>query len=121
MTAALFDTNIIIDYLSGVQDAFCEISFYSDRAISIMTWMEVMVGAKPDRESHRRAVLSMFVLLPLTAEVAERAVLERRLSRIKLPDAIILATAHQSRRLLITRNTKDFSSSHPLVRIPYTI
>jgi predicted nucleic acid-binding protein len=121
VTPALFDTNIVIDYLSGIQDAFNELTVYSDRAISIMTWMEVMVGAMPDREAQRRAVLNMFVILPLTAQVAERAVVERRHGRMKLPDAIILATAHESGRLLITRNTKDFSSSHPLVRIPYQI
>jgi predicted nucleic acid-binding protein len=121
VTPALFDTNIVIDYLSGVQDAFNELSVYTDRAVSIGTWMEVMVGAKPDSEAQTRAVLNMFVLLPLTADVAERAVFERRQSRMKLPDAIILATAHQTGRILITRNTKDFSASHPLIRIPYRI
>ena len=102
MTPALFDTNIIIDYLSGIQAAYNELTLYSDRAISIITWIEVMVGAKPDRAAQTRAVLNMFVLLPLTAEVAERAVGERRQSRMKLPDAIILATAHVTGRLLIT-------------------
>jgi predicted nucleic acid-binding protein len=121
VTPALFDTNIVIDYLSGVQAAFNELSTYPDRAISIMTWMEVMVGAKPDSEAQRRAVLNMFVLLPLTADVAERTILERRQGRMKLPDAIILATAHQTGRLLITRNTKDFSASHPSIRVPYQI
>jgi len=121
MTPALFDTNILIDFLSGIDAAYQEIALYPDRAISIVTWMEVMVGAKPDREAERRAVLKQFLLLPLTAEISEQTLLIRRQTRIKLPDAVLFATAHTSGRLLITRNTNDFSATHPLVRIPYKI
>ena len=38
---ALFDTNILVDYLSGIAAAKDEISLYDDKAISIITWMEV--------------------------------------------------------------------------------
>ena len=46
MVSALFDTNILIDYLNGVEAARTELGRYSDKAISLITWMEVMVGGR---------------------------------------------------------------------------
>jgi len=45
---ALLDTNILIDYLNGIDAAREEIARYPKPCISPMTWMEVMVGAEPD-------------------------------------------------------------------------
>lgn len=42
MLGALFDTNILIDYLRGIPEARSELHLYEYRAISIITWMEVM-------------------------------------------------------------------------------
>jgi predicted nucleic acid-binding protein len=36
-TNVLFDTNILIDYLSGVVEARAELERYPDRAISVIT------------------------------------------------------------------------------------
>ena len=118
---ALFDTNILIDYMSGVEAARKEIERYSNRAISVITWMEVMAGVLPDHESKTRVFLSTFIQLSIPPAVAERAVLLRRQRKIKLPDAIILATAEVGDRLLVTRNTKDFPADHPGVRFPYQL
>ena len=41
----LFDTNILIDYLRGIPQARTECDRHSDRAVSIVTWMEVMAGS----------------------------------------------------------------------------
>ncbi len=44
---ALFDTNILIDLFSGRREAKEALeSWPSQNAISLITWMEVMVGAK---------------------------------------------------------------------------
>ena len=117
----LFDTNILIDYLSGVVMAQTEIDSCLDRAVSVVTWMEVMAGTTPSDEQQIRAFLLTFGVLALTSEVAEQAVTLRRKRKIKLPDAIIQATAQIEDRLLITRNTRDFPSSDPDVRIPYKL
>ena len=50
---------------------------------------------------------------PLTPEVAEEAVRLRKEHHLKLPDAIIYATARAHGCLLVTRNTKDFSAREP--------
>jgi hypothetical protein len=117
----LFDTNILIDYLSGIATAQTEIDSCLDRAISIVTWMEVMAGATPGEEPRIRAFLATFRSLPLTPEIAELSVIVRRQRKMKLPDAIIKATAAMTGRLMITRNTRDFPAGDPGVRIPYRI
>ena len=117
----LFNTNILIDYLSGVPQARLEVERYSKRAISIITWMEVMAGTTEEDEQQIRGFLLTFSVLPVTPEVAERAVDLRRQRKIKLPDAIIQATAQVEDRLLITRNTRDFPGRDADIRVPYRL
>jgi predicted nucleic acid-binding protein len=119
MVKALFDTNILIDYLNGVNDARLELAQFGEAAISIVTWMEVLVGASPALEMATRTFLDSFDVIPLDASIAGEAVRLRREHRIKLPDAIIWATATTHSLLLVTRNTKDFPEDHPGVRVPY--
>jgi len=118
---ALFDTNILIDYLNGIPQARDELALYEERAISIISWMEVMAGAREAVEPATRAFLASFTLIGLTEPVADRAVTRRRTRRIKLPDAIIEASAEVHHMLLITRNTKDFEADSPFIRVPYTL
>jgi predicted nucleic acid-binding protein len=120
-TKVLFDTNILIDHLSGIDRAGAELRRYQDRAISIITWMEVMAGSSSEDESRIRAFLTSFRCLSITPDVAERAFAVRKERKLKLPDAIILATAEAADRLLITRNTRDFPGDDPGIRIPYRL
>lgn len=118
----LFDTNILIDHLNGISQAAQEIRRSKDAAISIITWIEVMAGAaSPDEETLLRSFLLNFKCLPITREVAECAAAIRRQKRIKMPDAIILATAEMNERQLLTRNVKDFPAGMRGVRVPYKL
>lgn len=121
MVKALFDTNILIDYLSGVSAAKKELERYEYRAISTITWMEVLVGASPDEESAIRAWLNSFNVIAVDDAVANRAVEIRRAKRVRLPDAIIWATAQVHSLLLVSRNTRDFPADEPGVRAPYKL
>jgi hypothetical protein len=118
---ALFDTNILVDYLNAVPQARVELQRYTEKGISIVSWMEVMVGASGDVEIATRNFLSGFDILALDGEIAERAVNLRRRHHIKLPDAIIWATAQARAMLLVTRNTKDFPGGDPGIRMPYRL
>ena len=118
---ALFDTNILIDYLNGVTAARRELDLYESHAISIITWMEVMVGGEPELADLTRGFLNRFTSMPIDDRIAERAVRLRRERNLKLPDAIILATAFESGLMLVTRNTKDFGNKLPGVRHPYRL
>jgi len=118
----LFDTNILIDHLNGVSKATREITRSKNPAISVITWIEVMTGAaSSSEEAILRAFLANFQYLEMTREVAERAAAIRRQKRLKMPDAIILATAEAGGRQLVTRNVKDFPSGTRGVRVPYKI
>ena len=119
---AVFDTNILVDYLNGIPQAAEELSRYSRRLISQITWMEVLVGCRDDGEEQLvREFLATFDVVPINAQVAESAVMLRRANRLRLPDAIILATAECSHALLVTRNTKDFPADTPGIRVPYSL
>ena len=115
---ALFDTNILIDYLNGIELAREELERFPEALISVITWTEVMVGTKPEEEIAVRKFLARFRQVPIDQKVAERAVLIRRKTRIRLPDAIIRASAELENALLVSRNTKDFPEGEPWVRVP---
>lgn len=118
---AVFDTNILIDFLNGVPQAREEIARYGQKSISIITWMEVLVGADPDVEERTRVYLNSFDVIPLDDKVADRAVKLRRNHGIRLPDAIVWASAEIHATLLVTRNTKDFGHDTPGIRVPYAL
>ncbi|WP_300216315.1 type II toxin-antitoxin system VapC family toxin [Bradyrhizobium sp.] len=98
-----------------------ELQRYTEKAVSIISWMEVMVGATSDVEAATRSSLSSFDIIALDGEIAERAVKLRRKHHIKLPDAIIWATAQEHAMLLVTRNSKDFSADDPGLQMPHKL
>ncbi len=119
---ALFDTNVLIDYLNGIAAARDELQRYGQRLISLITWIEVMVGCRDaDEESVVRRFLSGFELVAIDLDIANGAVELRRLHRIRLPDALIWASAQRHNALLVSRNTRDFPPDTPGVRMPYRL
>jgi predicted nucleic acid-binding protein len=118
----VFDTNILIDYLNGHKPAAAEITKHTDKIISRVTWMEVLVGVKTIAdEPPVRNFLAMFRTIDLTPNIVEEAVRLRRTMKIKLPDAIIYATAKVETCSLLTRNTNDFGPICTDVVAPYVI
>ena len=119
---ALFDSDILIDFLVGETKARREIDRFSERLVSIVSWSEVMIGAESEDEQTRcRGFLDAFTVIPFDQAIAEEAVRIRRGTRIKLPDAIIWASAKANGALLVTRNARDFPADDPSVRIPYSV
>jgi predicted nucleic acid-binding protein len=121
MVKALFDTDILIDHLNAIPEARTDLQRYGAKAVSIVTRMEVMVGAEPDLQPATRGFLGGFEVIGIEERVAERAVELRRSHRLRLPDAVIWATAHAHELLLVTRNTRDFPADDPGVRAPYIL
>lgn len=119
---AVFDTNILIDYLNGVEAAREELGRCTQPVISVITHIEVLVGVKSVEEERAvRQFLGRFEIRAVDAAVAERSVVIRRELRLKVPDAIIYATAGVENCPLVTRNTRDFGSERAEVRVPYQL
>lgn len=126
MSGFSFDSNIVVDALTGYEPARSEIRRATERGtrawVSRMVWIEVL--SKGSGEALRRAevLLSGFGVDEIDAEIADRAAsLRRDRPKLKSPDAIILATAMLRGRVLVTRNIKDFPAQMPGIRVPYTL
>lgn len=106
----LLDSNIAI-YLSKRALTIGHFAQAGDiLCVSLVTYMEV-VGYKftdANEESFTTRLFSNLQHLPITQAVAERVIAYRKLRKIKLPDAIILATAREYNCQLVTRNVDDF-------------
>lgn len=122
MSAASFDSNILIDALHGDERAHRELDRIDDRWISRVTWIEVMSGVDDLSLPRTEALLGAFMIDELDAEIAARAAALRSERRsLKLPDSVILASAQVRGRILVTRNTRDFPARLPGIRVPYTV
>lgn len=120
MSDALFDTNILIDALKGVGRADAELERFNRRWISRITWIEVMAGAQAERTREIEVFLDFFSVVELTEEIARRAAtIRRERKKLRLPDAVIWASAQANGCILVTRNTKDFPVAMPGIRVPY--
>jgi predicted nucleic acid-binding protein len=118
---AVFDTNIVIDALNGISEADAEFDLYERVIISRITWMEILVGEKESDGQLRDFLDDHFEIAPIDLTISEIAVQLRRQYRMRLPDAIIWATAKAYNAVLVTRNTKDFDPNWDGIRIPYQI
>ncbi len=120
MTGYLFDTNILIywwaDEIPPDQVPRIEHLLKTSFNISIITRIEFLgfPGFSGDLRQKSRDFLSYAIVLPLTPEVAERTIVLREKHSIKVPDAIIAATALTYDLTLITRNASDFKDIQEL-------
>lgn len=122
MSAASFDSNIVIDALNGRSAAWAELERVGERWISRVTVIEVMSRVDRRALDSTRTMLDSFYIDEVSVAIAERAAaLRRERPRLKLPDAVIHASALQGNRVLVTRNTKDFPAGLLGIRVPYSV
>lgn len=103
----LLDTNFILGLLKATPEVIDIISQHdvltSNCAYSAITRMELMgyLGISAEEEKLIKDRLSNFRYLPITSEIEDMAIAFRRTRKMKLPDAIIAATAkHHGLELL---------------------
>lgn len=87
--------------------------------ISIITYMEVL-GYRFDIAEEEAYLLHLFnslPILPVTDTIASLVISYRKQRKIKLPDAILLATARENNCKLVTRNIDDFINLDAQVEI----
>ena len=112
----LNDSNILIYFItaSASDDVLINIKkiLISSFFISIITKIEVLGWNKHTQESYRMTndLLKYGTIIPVDEAVAAHTIRLRRKTNIKLPDAVIAATAINLSATLVTRNCKDFNS-----------
>ena len=122
MTDFSFDTDIVIDALNRIEPARAALRMADRASISRICWIEVMSKMTGASMNEVKAFLGGFVIEEIDAVVSDRAAaLRRERPRLKLPDAVILASAQVNGNILVTRNTKDFPVDMPGIRVPYTL
>ncbi len=117
---AVFDTNILIDFSHGDPRAADVLRSCRERFISVVTWIEFLTGIPDNQMESARAFLNDMFQIIYPEELDYETILEiRREKRIKLPDAMIYASAQLQESQLVTRNTKDFDETMENVYVPY--
>lgn len=111
----LIDTDVIIWHLRGNARADHFIKEASSRAISAITYMEVVQGLHNKEEARRwKSFLNSFDIniLPLEERVSAKAMFwmdEFALSHgLEIPDALIAASAETHGLVLATGNSADY-------------
>jgi predicted nucleic acid-binding protein len=108
----LLDTNIVLDYmgnkLSGNANDLIAKIIDEEINLSVINKIELLGFKKVEQE------LIDFVdcsnIHHIDDTIVDKTIEIRRLYKIKLPDAIIAATALQNGFALVSHNTKDFKS-----------
>ncbi|MCC2624710.1 MAG: type toxin-antitoxin system VapC family toxin [Burkholderiales bacterium] len=116
----VIDSNIIIDYFKGIPEASLILQKYKHKYISFITWIECLVKIPMDRQDPAIDFLSGFDLVTMDTKLMQESLKIRQATKLKLPDAIIYATAKIKNASLITRNSKDYGNLEKII-IPYSV
>jgi predicted nucleic acid-binding protein len=116
----LLDTNVIIGFLAGVEWSvrFIKLAASQDALlyISAVTRMELLgfSGLTLNEEMRINSFISLVTVVGITSEIEDRAIQIRRTFRLKLPDAIVSATAVCTNATLVSADT-DFERVSNLI------
>lgn len=117
----VLDTNVIIFASKQTIDIEQVLNQYDNFYVSIITYMEVY-GYNFDTPKEKELTDNLFknlLIIDVSQEIAQYVLEYRKEARrkIKLPDAIILATARHLDATLLTDDWDDFIGIDPLVNI----
>ena len=110
----LYDTNIFLYHLSGepkVHRLFDK-QFLEDNHVGTSRMIRIELLSFPEltpkEENIIEEMLGQFTMVPISNEIEDIAIYLRRKYSLRIPDAIIAATAYQSSSTLVTHDVKDF-------------
>jgi predicted nucleic acid-binding protein len=111
----LLDSNVLIDALAGLPHGVRVLQEARKRpevsvVYSAITRIEVLgfPNLSEQEEAAVRRLLNEFEEVAVSDAVVERTIQIRKLVRIKIPDALIAASADTAQAVVVTRNTSDF-------------
>ncbi len=118
---AILDSNLLIFLSKEMIDRKKLYSRYDEFCVSIITYMEVYAFDFPDKnekDSLDRTFASLEII-EINQEIADQAIIYRKnkSKNIKLPDAIILASAKYANAELLTDDWDDFQNIDSTVNV----
>ncbi len=118
--SALFDSNILIDFLNRRPEAHAVFAAIPARYVSVITRSEILVGVRDERSRlAAEKLLAVCLMCDVTVAIADRAALVCQQHRLKLPDALVAATAGELGLPLLTRD--DAMTLLPGTIAPYRL
>jgi toxin FitB len=108
----LIDTNTVIDYMGDKLPEKVKgmIDSIIDKEINLSVINKIELLGFSNVEPLLGEFVSCAKIYHLTDNVVDKTIELRKAKNIKLPDAIIAATALCNKLVIITRNVKDFSA-----------
>lgn len=113
----LWDTNVVIYYLqkqfSSSSERFVDSTLlHNPPALSVISEIELLCWRNATKEQIDilKSFISQISVFNLTDEIKCATIDIRRTYKVKLPDALIAATALVNDYPLLTNNTKDFKA-----------
>ena len=106
----ILDTNIII-YLSQEKLKMTDFASKGDKlCISIISYMESLGHPFKNKEEEIivKSLCDNCEIFNLTKQITDKTIEIRKQFKVKLPDAIIAASALVNKAILVTANVKDF-------------
>ncbi|MFD1258797.1 type II toxin-antitoxin system VapC family toxin [Mucilaginibacter terrae] len=106
----IFDTNVLIYLSKNLLNP--QALFLEDAGISVITKIEALGYSFQNIEEYEiiNSICSILKVIPVSDAIAEATINLRKNYRIKLPDALIYATAFVESKPLLTNNMADFAS-----------
>jgi predicted nucleic acid-binding protein len=109
----LFDSNVFIYQLNGALGSYGQSllkrGIIEGGSFSVVSKIEVLGFSQPlDTLENASRIFVALRQIELEVQIVEQTIALRRLRKIKIPDAIIAATALQLRVPLVTHNIRDF-------------
>lgn len=120
LVTALFDTSVLLDYLLGDKRAVEVFNRFSHRALSVISWVEVMSAAPPQQAEATRAFLRSFERLSIGEAIADEALrLIHERPGLSFHRALTWATARVNQLTYVTAEAGFVRSTDKGVLVPY--
>ncbi len=115
----LLDSNVIIDASKGIVSTQDIVNEYDYLYTSIISYVETQGYNFEDNEEKEivNQILNSVEIVNLNKEIADTAIDYRKQKKIKLPDALILATAKHIKADLLTSDISDFQNIDKSVKL----
>jgi predicted nucleic acid-binding protein len=120
MTSALIDTSLLLDYLNGDPRAQRALDRWDDRAISVVTWLELLTLSPARALEATRGFLRTFERLSISESIADEA-LRLMIARPGLPldRALTWASANVNQIVYVTVDPTHVARTDANVTMPY--